>query len=107
MQGYASHESFWADFKMYLSMVVRAVLVGVLAQLLVFGYGVSKINFAYAISEYQDLRQHTNQNRANEHSEIHSRIGPEALVTCVALHSRVTPFRHKFFRLFRRSIGKT
>ena len=45
MQGYASHESFWADAKMYFTMFIRAMLVGVLAQCLVFGYGVSKINF--------------------------------------------------------------
>ncbi len=45
MQGYASHESFWADAKMYCTMAIRAILVGVLAQILVLGYGVSKIDF--------------------------------------------------------------
>lgn len=46
MQGYASHESFWADAKMYCTMVIRAILVGVLAQLLVIGYGISQMNFS-------------------------------------------------------------
>ena len=45
-RGYAAHESFWADAKMYLAMVIRAILIGMLAQVLVFLYGLSSVNFA-------------------------------------------------------------
>lgn len=56
MQGYASHESFWADTKMYFTMFIRAILVGVLAQLLVFGFGVSKINFSNIYVTGRDVK---------------------------------------------------
>ncbi len=44
-RGYAAHESFWADAKMYCAMVIRAILIGMLAQVIVFFYGLSSINF--------------------------------------------------------------
>ena len=79
MQGYASHESFWADFKMYLSMVVRAVLVGVLAQLLVFGYGVSKINFTNIYVTGRDVKI-PGSALFKYHTEIGTLIGNFAMI---------------------------
>jgi type IV secretory pathway TraG/TraD family ATPase VirD4 len=34
VRGYQSHESFWADFKMYRNLFARALLLGVLGQIL-------------------------------------------------------------------------
>lgn len=34
MKGYQSHESFWADFKMYRNLFFRAILLGILVQVI-------------------------------------------------------------------------
>lgn len=56
MQGYASHESFWADAKMYFAMLIRAILVGLLAQILIFFYGLSTINFSNLYVRGNDVK---------------------------------------------------
>ena len=43
MKGYKTHESFWADSKMYFKLFSRAFLVGLIIQLVVIVFGVDKI----------------------------------------------------------------
>ena len=38
MQSYTAHESFWTDVKMMLSMIRKAVFVGMLMQMLLLSY---------------------------------------------------------------------
>ena len=43
MKGYQTHEAFWADLKMYINMVMRAIMLGLVVQvaiLLIAIYGV-------------------------------------------------------------------
>ena len=57
MRGYQSHESFWADFKMYRNLFSRALLLGVLAQIL----------FIFCI--WQGLAKSANQIRIRDTGE--------------------------------------
>ena len=37
MQGYATHETFWADAKMYIAMLIRAIILGLILQIMLLG----------------------------------------------------------------------
>ena len=55
-RGYEAHESFWADVKMYMALLIRAILVGLLSQALVFFYGFSTINFSNIYVRGHDVK---------------------------------------------------
>lgn len=40
MKGYETHESFWADLRMYVNMIRRALVIGMVIQILFLGYNI-------------------------------------------------------------------
>lgn len=51
MRGYETHESFWADFRMYVNMLRRALVIGMMLQILFIGY-----NFYHLYDEIDHLK---------------------------------------------------
>lgn len=43
MKGYQAHESFWADAKMYFNLILRALLIGLVFQIVILYFGFDSI----------------------------------------------------------------
>ena len=48
-RGYETHESFWANAKMYFQMLLRAIFLGALFQILIIGYSLHQVETDFSV----------------------------------------------------------